>query len=126
MKNLNLKLKGLALAAVLTLSLSSVFASGQVHINKYLDTDYSIVSILNTTDSNLKLKVYDYTGQVFYSETINAETTTQKLFDLSYLADGNYSLVLVGKNTKVETPFVVKAKQLDVSNETMQIAENRN
>ena len=126
MKNLNLKLKGLALAAVLTLSLSSVFASGQVHINKYLDTDYSIVSILNTTDSNLKLKVYDYTGQVFYSETITAETTTQKLFDLSYLEDGNYSLVLVGKNTKVETPFVVKAKQLDVSNETMQIAENRN
>ncbi|MRT94878.1 hypothetical protein, partial [Ancylomarina sp. 16SWW S1-10-2] len=70
MKNLNLKSKGLALVAVLTLSLSSVFASGNLTINKYRNTDYSIVSVFNTSNSNLKLKVYDYTGHVFYSETI--------------------------------------------------------
>ena len=126
MKNLKLKLKGLALVAMLTLSLNSAFASGDVKITPYLNTEFSIVSVFNTCESNLKLKVYDEEGSVFYSKTITAETTTQKLFDLSYLADGNYSLVLVGKNTKVETPFVVKAKKLDVSNESMQIAENRN
>ncbi len=126
MKNLKLKLKGLALTAALVLSLSSAFASGNVKINPYLNTDYSIVSVFNTSESNLKLKVYDENGYVFYSETITAETNTQKLFDLSYLADGNYSLVLVGKNTKVETPFVVRAKRLAVSNELMQLAENKN
>jgi len=126
MKNLKLKLRGLALTAALVLSLSSAFASGNVKINPYLNTDYSIVSVFNTSESNLKLKVYDENGYVFYSETITAETNTQKLFDLSYLADGNYSLVLVGKNTKVETPFVVRAKRLAVSNELMQLAENKN
>ena len=126
MKNLKLKLRGLALAAALVLSLSSAFAGGNVKINPYLNTDYSIVSVFNTSDSNLKLKVYDENGYVFYSETITAETNTQKLFDLSYLEDGNYSLVLVGNNTKVETPFVVRAKRLAVSNELMQLAENKN
>jgi len=125
MKNLKLKLKGLALTAALVLSLSSAFAGGNVKINPYLNTGYSIVSVFNTSDSNLKLKVYDENGYVFYSETVEAETNTQKLFDLSYLADGNYSLVLVGKNTKVETPFVVRAKRLAVSNELMQLAENK-
>ncbi|MRT92873.1 hypothetical protein, partial [Ancylomarina sp. 16SWW S1-10-2] len=122
MKNLNLKLKGLALVAVLTLSLSSAFASGHLRINKYLNTDYSIVSVFNTSDSNLKLKVYDEDGTVFYSETISAETSTQKLVDLSYLVDGNYSVALVGKNTKIEEPFVVKANKLDVSDEKIQLA----
>ena len=126
MKNLNLKSKGLALVAVLTLSLSSAFASGNLSINKYRNTDYSIVSVFNTSNSNLKLKVYDYAGHVFYSETIEAETNTQKLFDLSNLSDGDYSLVLVGDNTRIEEPFIVRSKKLDVSNETMQIAENKN
>ena len=122
MKNLNLKSKGLALVAVLTLSLSSAFASGNLSINKYRNTDYSIVSVFNTSNSNLKLKVYDYAGHVFYSETIEAETNTQKLFDLSNLSDGDYSLVLVGDNTRIEEPFIVKSQKLDVSNEKIQIA----
>jgi len=126
MKNLQLKLKGLALAALLVLSLSTAFASGNVRINPYLNTGYSIVSVFNTSDSNLKLKVYDENGSVFYSETVKAETNTQKLFDLSYLADGNYSVVLVGKNTRVEAPFVVRNQKLLVSTESMQLAENKN
>ena len=126
MKNLRLKLRGLALVAVLAFSLSSAFASDTLRINTYLDTDYSIVSVFNTSDANLKLRVYDEDGHIFYSETINAETSTQKLFDLSNLADGNYSLVLVGKNTRIEEQFVVKAQKLAVSTETMQIAENKN
>tara|TARA_R110001583_G_scaffold16041_2_gene65105 strand:- start:2604 stop:3011 length:408 start_codon:yes stop_codon:yes gene_type:complete len=126
MKNLKLKLRGLALVAILSLSLSTAFASDTLRINPYLNTDYSIVSVFNTSDANLKLKVYDEDGHSFYSETINAETSTQKLFDLSLLSDGNYSLVLVGRNTRIEEQFVVKAQKLAVSTETMQIAENKN
>ncbi len=126
MKNLKLKLKGLALVALLTLSLNTAFASGNLQINTYLNTDYSIVSVFNTSETNLKLKVYNENGDVFYSETIEAETNTQKLFDLSNLADGNYTLVLVGRKTRIEEQFVVKAQKLAVSTEKMQIAENQN
>jgi len=126
MKNLKLKLSVLALTAIFVLSLSTAFASDNLRISPYLNTDYSIVSVFNTSEANLKLKVYDEDGHVFYSETIDAETNTQKLFDLSYLADGNYSLVLVGKNTRIEELFVVKAKKLAVSTEMTQIAENKN
>lgn len=126
MKNLKLKLKGLALVAILTLSLSTAFASGNLRINNYLNTDYSIVSVFNTSTTNLKLKVYNEEGDLFYSETIEAETNMQKLFDLSHLADGNYALVLVGKNTRIEEQFVVKEQKLAVSTERTQIAECKN
>lgn len=126
MKNLKLKLKGLALVAILTLSLSTAFASGNLRINNYLNTDYSIVSVFNTSTTNLKLKVYNEEGDLFYSETIEAETSMQKLFDLSHLADGNYALVLVGKNTRIEEQFVVKEQKLAVSTERTQIAECKN
>ena len=126
MKNLKLKLKGLALIALFTLSLNAAFASGNIRINPYLNTDYSIVSVFNTSTTDLKLKVYDEDGHVFYSATVEAETNTQKLFDLSNLSDGNYALVLVGKNTRVEETFQVAGKKLLVTNESMQIAENKN
>ena len=126
MKNLKLKLKGLALVAVFTLSLNSAFAGDTLCITPYLDTNYSVVSVFNTSGTNLKLKVYDEAGHVFYSEPIKAETNTQKLFDLSHLSDGNYEMVLEGKNTRIEEHFIVKTKTLVVVNESMQIAENRN
>ncbi|MRT94876.1 DUF3244 domain-containing protein [Ancylomarina sp. 16SWW S1-10-2] len=126
MKNLNLKLKGLALVAILVASLNSAFAGDTLRITPYLDTDYSVVSVFNTSGTNLKLKIYDKEGNVFYSEAIKAETNTQKLFDLSNLSDGNYELVLEGKNTRIEEPFIVRTKTLVVLNESMQLAENRN
>jgi len=112
------------LTALFVLSLSSAFASGNIRINQYLKTDYSIVSVFNTSDSNLKLQVYDMDGNIYYSQTIDAETSSQKLFDLSNLEDGNYSLVLVGKNSRVEETFQVVAQKLFVSDNSMQLAEN--
>lgn len=126
MKNLKLKLRGLALVALFTLSLNAAFATGNIRINQYLNTDYSIVSVFNTSTTDLKLKVYDEAGNLFYSQKVEAETNTQKLFDLSYLADGKYALVLVGKNTRVEETFQVAGKKLLVTNELMQLAENKN
>jgi len=125
MKNLKLKLRGLALTALFVLSLSSAFASGNIRINPYLNTDYSIVSIINTSESNQKLKVYDENGNIYYTQTVEAETNSQKLFDLSNLEDGNYSLVLIGENSRVEETFQIAARKLVVSDNSMQLAENK-
>ena len=125
MKNLKLKLRGLALTAIFALSLSSAFASDTLRINQYLKTDYSIVSVFNTSDSNLKLQIFDNNGNIYYSQTIDAETSSQKLFDLSNLEDGNYSLVLVGKNSRVEEAFQVVAQKQFVSDYSMELAENK-
>lgn len=125
MKNLKLKLKGLALTAIFVLGLSSAFASDTLRINQYLKTDYSIVSVFNTSDSNLKLQIFDNNGNIYYSQTIDAETSSQKLFDLSNLEDGNYSLVLVGKNSRVEEAFQVVAQKQFVSDNSMELAENK-
>ena len=121
----NLKLKGLALTAIFVLSLSSAFASGKIRINQYLKTDYSIVSVFNTSDSNQKLQVFDNDGNIYYSQTFEAETSSQKLFDLSNLEDGNYSLVLVGKDSRVEETFQVVAQKLFVSDNSLELAENK-
>ena len=125
MKNLKLKLSVLALTAIFTLSLSSAFASDTLRINQYLKSDYSIVSVFNTSDSNLKLQIFDNNGDIYYSQTIDAATSSQKLFDLSNLEDGNYSLVLVGKNSRVEEAFQVVAQKQFVSDYSMELAENR-
>jgi hypothetical protein len=126
MKNLKLKLRGLALVALFTLSLNAAFATGNIRINQYLNTNYSIVSVFNTSTTDLKLKVYDEAGNLFYSQKVEAETNTQKLFDLSHLSDGKYALILVGKNTRIEETFQVADKKLLVTNELMQLAENKN
>ena len=122
MKNLKLKLKGLALIAILVSSLNNAFAGDTLHITPYLNTEYSVVSVFNTSGTNLRLKVYDKLGRIYFSKKIEAETNSQQLFDLSKLSDGDYAFVLVGKNTRVEKDFVVKTKKIVTTNELMQIA----
>ena len=108
MKNL----KRIALGVVLFLGANAAFATGNIRINSYLDTDFSIVSIINTTESNLKLKIYDESGNLYYSRKVDAATTAQRLFDFSYLEDGNYKIVLTGKEESIEKPFEVKNNKL--------------
>lgn len=121
-KNLKLKLSVLALTAIFVLSLSSAFASGNIRINPYLDTDLSIVSIINPTESFLKMKIYDEDGNLYYSKKVSGETTDQKLFDFSYLEDGTYKIVLTGKGDKLEKKFEVANNKL-VAEETAKTAE---
>ncbi len=125
MRNLKLQLRGLALVALFVLSLSSAFAGGHLRINPYLNTDYSIVSILNPSETDARLKIYDEAGNIYYSQVVEAESNSQKLFDLSHLEDGEYSLVLVSENSRVEETFLVESKKLFIAGDNVQIAENR-
>ncbi|NOU61787.1 T9SS C-terminal target domain-containing protein [Marinifilum caeruleilacunae] len=114
MKKANLNLKGFVLGVILFLGASSAFATGNIKINPYLDTDLSIVSIINPTESVLKMKIYDAEGNLYYSKKVNSTTTDQKLFDFSYLEDGVYKIVLVGADNKVEKEFSVEDSKLKV------------
>jgi hypothetical protein len=111
--------KGLVLGVILFLGANSAFATGNIRINNYLDTDYSIVSIINPTESFLKMKIYDEAGNLYYSNKISAETTDQKLLDFSYLEDGTYKIVLTGKGEKLEKKFEVANNKL-----VAELAEN--
>ncbi len=114
--------KGLVLGAILFLGASSAFATGNIRINSYLDTDLSIVSIINPSESFLKMKIYDEAGNLYYSNKISGETTAQKLFDFSYLEDGTYKIVLTGNGDKLEKTFQVANNKL-VSESVAKFAE---
>ncbi|MBL4560804.1 MAG: hypothetical protein JKX79_07430 [Labilibaculum sp.] len=114
MNKKSLNLKGIVLGVILFLGASSAFATGNIRINPYLDTDLSIVSIINPSESFLKMKIYDEAGNLYYSKKISGETTAQKLFDFSYLEDGIYKIVLTGKGDKLEKEFEVVNNKLAV------------
>ncbi|PXX98910.1 hypothetical protein DF185_16170 [Marinifilum breve] len=122
MRTKNVNLKGIVLGALLFLGASSAFATGNIKINPYLDTDLSIVSIINPTESTLKMKIYDREGNLYYSKKVNSATTDQKLFDFSYLEDGLYKIVLIGTEEKVEKEFVIEGNKLKVE-DNIEVAE---
>ena len=115
-------LKGIVLGVILFLGASSAFATGNVRINPYLDTDLSVVSIINPTESTLRMKIYDAEGNLYYSKKISGETTDQKLFDFSYLEDGVYKIVLSGNENNFEKEFEVENNKL-ISEKKEEITE---
>jgi len=122
MRTKNVNLKGIVLGALLFLGASSAFATGNIKINPYLDTDLSIVSIINPSESALKMKIYDREGNLYYSKKVNSATTDQKLFDFSYLEDGIYKIVLSGAEENVEKEFIIEGNKLKVT-DTKEVAE---
>jgi hypothetical protein len=112
MKRKNITLKGLVLGVALFLGASSAFATGNIRINPYLDTDFSIISVINPSESVVKMKIYDEAGNLYYSNKVSAEASAQKLFDFSYLEDGTYKIVLAGKENTIEKEFEVVDKKL--------------
>lgn len=122
MRTKNVNLKGIVLGALLFLSTSSTFATGKIKINPYLDTDLSIISIINPTKSELRMKIYDKEGNLYYSKKVNSTTADQKIFDFSYLEDGIYKIVLSGAEEKTEKEFIIEGKKLKVENNN-EIAE---
>nr|WP_320120034.1 T9SS type A sorting domain-containing protein [uncultured Marinifilum sp.] len=115
-------LKGIVLGVILFLGTSSVFATGNIRINPYLNTEFSIVSIINPTESALKMKIYDNDGNLYYSRKVSSATTDQKLFDFSYLDNGTYKIVLSGENETIEKEFKVEDNKLITEN-TKEVAE---
>jgi len=58
------------------------------------------------------MKIYDEAGNLYYSKKISGETTAQKLFDFSYLEDGAYKIMLIGKEGNIEKKFDVYNNKL--------------
>ncbi|WP_421919886.1 T9SS C-terminal target domain-containing protein [Marinifilum sp.] len=114
MRTKNVNLKGIVLGVILFLGASSSFATGKIKINTYLDTDLSIVSIINPTETELKMRIYDNDGNLYYSKKVKSTTTDQKLFDFSYLEDGLYKIVLTGAEKRIEKEFSVEGSKLKV------------
>ena len=120
MKTLKINLAALLFAIFLTGTAASTSAQGTVRINPYLNTDLSIVSIINPSNASLRMKIYDEEGTLYYSQKIQEKTTDQKLFDFSYLEDGTYKIVLNGDSIDLEKEFDVVNKKLALkeTNET--------
>jgi len=112
MNKRNLNLKGIVLGVILFLGANAAFATGNIRINSYLDTDLSIVSIINPTQATLRMNITDATGNLYYSKKVSSATTAQKLFDFSYLEDGVYKIELTGAKESIEKEFEVANNKL--------------
>lgn len=104
--------KVLPLVGALVLSFSA-FGKGNVFIHSYLKTDYAIVSAQNSFTEAFKVTIVNAAGETLYSSPrIKSSNSFQKLFDLSTLKDGDYKVILSGKNTIAEESFTVADHKL--------------
>ncbi len=106
--------KGLALGVMFALTTTAFAGEGEktnstVSILPYLNTDYSIVSLNNTSAKNTLFTIEDASGEVFYKEWIDKSGFSQKVLDFSYLSDGKYDIVLRTKGSEsIKESFTVK------------------
>lgn len=119
MKNRNLNLKGIVLGVILSLGVTSTFAGEEISIKPYLNTNLSVVSIINPSASNLNLKILGEEGTLYYMENIGKVTATQKLMDFSNLKDGTYKIVASGKESNLEKEFTVANNKLAIESSSI-------
>ncbi len=106
--------KGLTLGVMFALGLSAYAGEGEgtgssVAIYPYLDTDFSVLSLNNQSETNAILTIEGTDGEVYHKESLNKAGFTQKVLDFSYLSDGEYSVVLKSKGKEYfSKAFAVK------------------
>ncbi len=119
--------KGLALGVMFTLGVSAFAGEGDgkastISIYPYLDTDFSVLSLNNQSESNAILTIEGKDGEVFHRELISKAGFTQKVLDFSYLSDGDYAVVLKSKGKEYfSKDFAVKNHKI-VSNIEKEVA----
>lgn len=103
-----------ALAALLLAVVSgTAFAGSHASVNRYLKTNYAIVSAVIPAEEASRLAIKDADGNVLYRSSKSTETVAfQKLLDLSYLADGTYNVYAEGKESTLISTFEVKDHKL--------------
>ncbi|TRX72610.1 hypothetical protein [Carboxylicivirga sp. M1479] len=135
MKKVNV-LRRLLPVAVLALLSTGAFGKGKIFINSYLKTDYAVITARYDAAENFRLKIVDQDGSELYSSSrINGASSFQKLFDLSSLEDGEYTIELTSKNEKSSEKFIItnheliKADSKESENEALnaffRVAENK-
>jgi len=117
-----MKLRTLLFTAALSLITSLGFAQNEVSILPYLKTDYSIVTVQNTTSDALILSIVDESSnETIYKTRIEEKGFSQKLFDLRKLEDGEYSIEL-SNNSKKNFEIIDNKLQAEFS---LEYAENK-
>ncbi len=112
MKKVNVFRRILPIAVLVLLS-SGTFAKGKIFINSYLKTDYAVITARYDAAENYRIKIFDTEGEELYSSSrINGAASFQKLFDLTSLEDGEYTIELTGKNEKASEKFTIKNHEL--------------
>ncbi|MCW3785815.1 hypothetical protein [Plebeiibacterium sediminum] len=133
MKTLNF-FKGITLGVMFALGVTAFAGEGDgktvstaVSIFPYLDTDYSVLSLNNSSEKSAVLTIQGTDGEVFHREVISKAGFTQKVLDFSYLADGSYSVNLKAKGTEYfSKPFMVKNHKVVVDSDITEVASNAN
>ncbi|WP_282036751.1 hypothetical protein [Saccharicrinis aurantiacus] len=121
-------LKGIALGVMLAFGLVVSAQEEQqeavVKVFKYLDTDYSVVSVSNPTNKSACLIIKDQDGEVVVKKSISKDSYSQEILDLTNLNDGKYTAVLSTKdmepvkenfaliNNKVTDATIMSAEEL--------------
>lgn len=115
-------LRGVALGVMLTLVLSVSAQESIVKVNKYLNSDYSVVSVANPDQKPARLVIKNDDGEVVMKKSIARAAFSQEILDLSNLNDGKYTAVLSNRNEElVKEEFALINNQ--VSDATIMSAE---
>ncbi len=126
--------KGIALGVMFALGVTAFAGEGEgkttspaISIFPYLDTNYSVLSLNNSSEKSAVLIIKGTDGEVFHREVINKVGFTQKVLDFSYLADGSYSVNLKAKGTEYfSKPFMIKNHKVVSDSDQASVASNSN
>jgi len=117
-----MNLRTLLFTAALSLITSLGYSQKEVSIFPYLKTAYSIVTVQNASNSTVIMSIVDNkSNETIYKTKINDKGFTQRLFDLTELEDGNYSIELANE---VKENFEIKNNKLQAEVPTF-FAENK-
>lgn len=93
-----------------------VSATDKVVVNNYKNTNYAIVSASLPFADKFSVTIKNSTGDMLYTARVNNNAVAfQKLFDLSQLADGKYSILFNGKDQKYVSYFEIRNSELITS-----------
>lgn len=99
--------------AVLALLSTGAFAKAKIFITSYLKTDYAVITARYDAAENYRVKIFNTDGDELYaSSKISGAASFQKLFDLTSLEDGDYTIELTSKKDKTIEKFAIKNHEL--------------
>lgn len=98
---------------------NTVMAVGNLKVNILpLNEEKALVAISSLTGSTLQIKVEDDMGRVVYfKETADPSDNYRKVYNFSYLEDGEYNLSVVSNNLTTERAFEIRHGKIKVGDE---------
>ena len=123
MKRVNV-LRRVLPVAVLALLSTGAFGKGKIFISSYLKTDYAVITAQYNEEESYRIKIFDNEGSILYSSSkIRGASSFQKLFDLTSLKDGDYTIKLAGKKETSTEKFTIRNHELVLTDGSMSDTE---